>query len=146
MFPWAFDPKTNIQGYVQAEGFLFTSEFRIGNISIIPFEVRHASIATHGFYFKLPSGRSFAYASDIKSLPESNYDLLKDCDIHIFGGLRYLEHPSHMSVSESCALAKSLNSPRTYLTHLSHDIEYETHSATLPANRYFAYDGLSLEL
>lgn len=146
MFPWAFDPSMTYGGYVRATGIKFTEQFQLGDITIIPFEVEHASMATHGFKFILPSGKSFAYASDLKSMPVEHLPLLADCDLHILDGLRFTEHASHMTVGEACALAETLDSPRTYLTHLSHDIHYERDSPGLPPNCKFAYDGLNFLL
>jgi len=39
-------------------------------------------------------------------------------------------------------LADQLDSPRAYMTHLAHEIEYEREGATLAPNRFLAYDGL----
>jgi len=146
MFPWAFDPTNTNQGYVRARGIEFTDSFQIGDFHITPFPVIHASVATHGFKITLPSGQSLAYASDIKRLPEEKYDLVASCDVHILDGLRLLEHPSHMTLSEACALADTLQSPLTYLTHLSHEVDYARESAQLPPQRLLAYDGLQLHL
>lgn len=35
---------------------------------------------------------------------------------------------------------------QAYLTHLSHEIEYNTTQEILPSGIYLAYDGLKLEL
>lgn len=146
MFPWAFDENYNGRGYVRATGIPFTESFQIGDFTIRPFNVVHGSIDTHGFHITLPSGKTFAYASDMKSLPEEHINLLNECNLHIFDGLRFDKHPSHMTVSEACNLADRLNSPKTILTHLAHDIDYEITSNELPENRFLAYDGLSLTL
>ncbi len=145
MFPWAFDKQYPGLGYVKADAQEIKKEFKIGDITVIPFEVEHASIQTHGFILQLPSGKSLAYACDMKALPKESNSLLSRCDIHIFDGLRFQEHPSHMTVQEACNLADSLASPETYLTHLSHDIDYAM-ECELPKNRHYAYDGLTLTL
>jgi len=142
MFPWAFDENYGGRGYVRATGIEFSAPFMIGDFRISPFPVVHASVATHGFRIDLPSGKSLVYASDMKSLPDPAHDLVRLCDVHIFDGLRLEEHPSHMTLSEACALADQLDSPRAYMTHLAHEIEYEREGATLAPNRFLAYDGL----
>jgi len=146
MFPWGFDDKVYQRGYIRARGVEFSGIFTLGDLVVTPFEVVHASIATHGFHILFPSGNSLAYACDMKSLPGVSYDLLKSCDVHIFDGLRPNSHPSHMTSGEACELADKLGSPCTYLTHLSHEIDYELFSATLPENRHLAYDGLTLSI
>lgn len=144
MFPWAFDVNYQGRGYVRADGILFTDQFNIGDLQVTPFQVHHGSVDTHGFKFLLPSGKSFIYVPDVKTLPDEHLPLLKGCDVHILDGLRLEPHSSHMTVSEACALAQNVESPETYLTHLSHDIDYET--TPLPENVFFSYDGLSLHL
>ena len=146
MFPWAFDETYGGRGYVRAQAVEFSDDFMIGDFRIRPFEVIHASVATHGFRIDLPSGQSLAYASDIKSLPPEGKALISDCDLHIFDGLRLEPHPSHMTLSEACALADEIDSPAAYMTHLSHEIEYERETSSLPKNRHLAYDGLNLVL
>lgn len=144
MFPWAFDVNYEGRGYVKAEGKLFPDTFSLGEIQVTPFPVVHSQMETHGFHFSLPSGKSFIYAPDVKSISEEHYPLLKSADLHIIDGLRLEPHPTHMSVKEACELADLLESPETYLTHLSHDINYA--ETPLPPQRHFAYDGLSLSL
>lgn len=146
MFGWAFNEHYSGRGYVRARGIPFTEQFQVGDFTVQPFEVQHASIQTHGFLITLPSGRALAYASDIKALPEEGFTLIQGADVHVLDGLRLESHPSHMTVSEACALADELESPRTYLTHISHEVDYEKESASLPVDRFLAYDGLTFYL
>jgi len=146
MFPWAFDENYEGRGYVRGDGIEFSGAFSIGDFRITPFPVIHASIATHGFRVDLPSGKSMIYASDMKRLSDESRSIAQNCDLHILDGLRMVEHPSHMTLAEACELADELDSPCAYMTHMSHEIEYERESLNLPQNRYLAYDGLSFFL
>ena len=51
-----------------------------------------------------------------------------------------------MSVAEALESVEALKIPRAYLTHISHELDCATLSATLPNSISIAYDGLSLDL
>ncbi len=146
MFPWAFDRNYNGRGYVRADAIEFPERFEVGDFTITPFEVVHGAVQTHGFHILLPSGKVLIYASDIKALPPEADELVKEGDVHVFDGLRFEEHPSHMTVQEALALSERVHSKQTYLTHMSHEIDYSRISATLPDHCALAYDGLRLSL
>jgi len=82
-----------------------------------------------------------AYLTDCNAIPEASLALLEGLDLLIIDALRFREHDSHFSVAEAIAMAGRLGARRTLLTHLSHDVDYQRHSAGLPAGIEFAYDG-----
>jgi len=53
-------------------------------------------------------------------------------------------HPTHLSISESTEIAKSINAKQTYLTHISHETNYVAEQKKLPTNITFAYDMLTI--
>jgi len=60
--------------------------------------------------------------------------------------LRGRYHPTHFSLEESLEMIEQLQPKRAYLTHISHELEYEKTSEQLPDNVALAYDGLRLPL
>ena len=90
--------------------------------------------------------RSIAYLSDCKSIPDQTRALLMDIDILIIDALRYREHPTHLSVSESIIVAEELRAGETWFTHISHDLGHAEVEAVLPQKIRVAYDGLVLRL
>jgi phosphoribosyl 1,2-cyclic phosphate phosphodiesterase len=64
----------------------------------------------------------------------------------VLDGLRPLPHPSHMSISEACEVAREIGAPQTWLTHLTHLTDHGPDEAVLPAGVKFAHDGLRLAL
>jgi phosphoribosyl 1,2-cyclic phosphate phosphodiesterase len=60
--------------------------------------------------------------------------------------LRLTPHATHFSLDEAVAVAKELEPRMTYLTHMSHDIDYQQASRLLPPNIRPAHDGLRIEL
>ena len=87
---------------------------------------------------------SVAYVPDCKAIPDTTRSLMMDCGILIIDALRYREHPTHLCVEESIAVARHVRAAQTFFTHISHDISHASLSADLPENIHVAYDGLVL--
>jgi len=49
-------------------------------------------------------------------------------------------------VDDALEVVERIQPKMTYLTHLSHDLDYELASAKLPPNVRLAYDGLRIPL
>jgi len=43
-------------------------------------------------------------------------------------------------------MAEKINPKRTFLIHMTHDIEYDAVSDSLPEHVFLAYDGLKLQI
>ncbi len=142
MYPWAFTAHGQTVGYVHPDPRPFQENFEIQGLSITPVEVTHGSVQTHGFRFDF-NGSSIAYLSDVKSIPQESMKLLQGLDTLIIDALRPEPHPTHLSLDESIAISQELQPKTTYLTHLGHEIEWQSVSAQLPKNIHLAYDGLS---
>jgi phosphoribosyl 1,2-cyclic phosphate phosphodiesterase len=70
--------------------------------------------------------------------------LLRGVQTFVVGALREDPHPTHFNVDEAIATSKTLQPNRTYLTHVSHQLDYETTNAKLPLGIELAYDGLRI--
>jgi phosphoribosyl 1,2-cyclic phosphate phosphodiesterase len=88
----------------------------------------------------------FAYLTDCKRIPVASKEKLKGLDVMILDGLRFTEHPTHLTISEATSIAKELLPKRTYLTHMNHDVLHAEAEKRLPPNVRLAYDGLTLSL
>ena len=71
---------------------------------------------------------------------------LSGLDVLILDGLRFKAHASHFNIAQAIEMAQQIGAKRTFLTHLTHDVDYAKHSEMLPPGIEFAYDGLKLEL
>ena len=60
-------------------------------------------------------------------------------------GLRRKPHPAHFGLDQALDVIAQLGPERAYLTHTSHDLDYETVNNQLPAGVEMAYDGLQFE-
>jgi phosphoribosyl 1,2-cyclic phosphate phosphodiesterase len=143
-FHFAFDGRNRYAGYLKPEPHEITVPFQLGATTITPLPVEHGRVVTTGFRFDRPGMESVAYVPDCKAIPDTTRRLMMDCGILIIDALRYREHPTHLCVEESIAVARSVRAAQTYFTHISHDISHATLSSDLPENIHVAYDGLVL--
>lgn len=88
---------------------------------------------------------SLAYVSDIKDYPDSIFEDLKGADTLILSALRFEETKMHFSLDDAIAFSKKVEAKKTWLMHVSHDLDHEKGNAYLPENIKIAYDGLQLE-
>lgn len=107
----------------------------------------HGTVMTLGLVFtERSSGSKFVYYTDCKTVPPAAVALARGADVVTLDGLRPEPHPSHMSIEEAVAIAREIDAPQTYLTHLTHLVGYNEWTSRLPAGVALAYDGLRLSL
>jgi len=127
-------------------------KLEIHTIGLEPFETLGQRVVPvrlgHGPHFDVLGFRigDVAYCTDAKTIPEESWPKLAGLDTLVIGALRPRSHPTHMNIEEALAAAERIGARRTYLTHLSHDIDYDRDAGKLPANVFFAYDGLRIPL
>jgi phosphoribosyl 1,2-cyclic phosphate phosphodiesterase len=115
--------------------------FQIGDLEFEPLEVLHGKMPVLGFRV----GR-FAYITDVSHIPEKAIRQLEGIEYLALGGLRYLSHSKHFTLSEAAEMAQQLEARETYLVHMNHDVDHEEGNASLPESVSLAYDGLTLEI
>lgn len=115
--------------------------FHIGSLEIIPIRVMHARLPILGFRIG-----NFAYITDMKTLPESEYSKLQNLDILVINALRKDErHISHQGLESALMHISNLAPKHAYITHISHRMGlHAEEEKLLPENVSFAYDGLQL--
>lgn len=145
-FAFAFDQKNRFPGYLKPAPHEIDGPFQLGNTTITPLPVHHGRVTTTGFRFDRPGMKSLAYVPDCKTVPEATMVHLAGVEVLIIDALRYREHPTHLSVAESIALARAAGAGQTWFTHLSHDLSHATLEEELPPDIRVAYDGLVLQL
>lgn len=115
--------------------------FAIGPVSVTPVSVWHGGIATYG-YRLAAGGRSAGYVPDCQSMASDALDAFKGVDVMILDSLRHTPHFSHAHLAASLAMLATIGAPRSFLTHMCHDIDHGTVQAQLPAAVELAWDGL----
>ena len=87
-----------------------------------------------------------AYCTDTSEIEPSSRAKLAGLDVLILDALRTRPHVSHLSIDQAIEIAQALKPRRTILTHMSHEVDYESVSKTLPDGVELAYDGMRIAL
>ena len=117
--------------------------FSLFGLEVTPALVEHGS-ARECLGYRLGP---VAYVPDVKVMPDEAKHILAGAEVLILNALRRApEHPTHLTLETSAALARELRPGACYFTHMSHDIHYAHDRVGLPSNMDFAYDGLRLEI
>jgi len=123
------------------ETYVVDSPFELHGTHVIPVPVQHGERTILGYRID-----DIAYITDCSSIPDSSLELLRGLKVFIIGALRPKPHPTHFSLSQAVETALQLKPERTFLTHISHQLDYERTCASLPEGITLAYDGLKVEL
>ena len=87
---------------------------------------------------------NLAYVLDIKEYTEEIFTFLKGVKILVLSALRESPSPAHLTIDEAIVFARKAGAEKTYLSHLSHDVDHETVAKKLPQDTQLAYDGLEV--
>jgi phosphoribosyl 1,2-cyclic phosphate phosphodiesterase len=116
--------------------------FQVGDISVTPIQVMHLRMPVLGFRFG-----DFTYITDANFIEEAELDKIRGSRVLVLNALRKEKHLSHFTLSEAIELAKSLDVPQVFFTHISHQLgSHAGVSAELPAGCNLAYDGLTIQV
>ena len=116
--------------------------FFIDSIKIIPIRLMHGNLPIYGYRIE-----NMAYLTDLKTIPESEYDKLKDLDVLIINALRTEDHISHQTIAEALENIKKIKPKRAFFTHMNHHFGlHEVVQKQLPSTVLVPYDGLELHI
>ena len=148
-FPYAFFPNPNYEGgsppRVKLHRFVHYKELSLLGVTILPLPVMHGSMEVTAFRIG-----KFAYVTDCSFIPESSRAQLMDLDVLVLDGLRRRPHRTHFTLDRAVEEIELLRPQKTYLTHISHEIDHQESNAylktltTLPVE--LAWDQLVISL
>jgi phosphoribosyl 1,2-cyclic phosphate phosphodiesterase len=142
MFGYVFDPRTPKGGGLpQLDLRPIDGRFAVGDLDVVPVPLEHGKRPVLGFRFD-----RFAYLTDCNRIPADSWPLLEGLDVLVLDALRIRPHPTHFSLDEAVAIAGRIGAPRTFFTHMCHDLLHAATDARLPPGMALAYDGLVLDL
>lgn len=119
-----------------------SAPFWVQNVEVEPIEIMHHQLPILGYRIG-----TFAYLTDVKTIPESEYCKLQGLDVLVINALRIKEHLSHLNLAEALAEIEKIQPKVAYFTHISHQLGLnEEIQKKLPENVYLAYDGLEIEI
>ncbi len=113
----------------------------IGDVRVQAFEVQHGRLPVLG----LRMG-GLAYLTDVSEIPPLARARLNSLDTLIVDATRYAPHPTHFHFQRAIEVAQEVGARQTYLTHLSHDYDYDAVQADLPEGIALSYDGLRIPI
>ncbi len=144
-FDYAFSdlPETHKGSRPQLVFETITSQpFEVLGQRVVPVPMRHGPhFQVLGFRFG-----DVAYCTDTNEIPPDSLALLQGLDTLVIDALRYTPHPTHFCVDEAVALVQTLGPRRAVLTHMAHDLDYQTLRRKLPAGIEPGYDGMRIRL
>jgi phosphoribosyl 1,2-cyclic phosphate phosphodiesterase len=116
-------------------------------LSIAGFEMQvlaspHGNVSSYGFRVG-PLG----VVVDGKTITRESRKVLEGVEVLVINALWWGKpHPTHFNVEEAVAAANSLGAKRTFLTHLTHRLDYRELADRLPSDVTPAYDGLVIDI
>jgi phosphoribosyl 1,2-cyclic phosphate phosphodiesterase len=134
-----YPPLLNAQLF--KSGSMFAVDGNAGAIHATPFRVHHGEIDAMGFRFG-----DVAYSPDLKDIPDESLPHLENLDLWIIDALRYVSHPSHLTLNEALRWIERMKPKKAILTNLHTDMDYNTLCSILPSHVEPAYDGMEIEL
>ncbi len=147
LFPYALLDRPLVRGYAAFQLHPMPARLELPQGTIESTLLPHGSIQTLGLVFtERSSGKKFTYCSDCQNLSPEARALARGSDLVVLDGLRPEPHPSHMHLALAIEVARELDAPATYFTHMAHQIDHAPAQAALPAKLHFAHDGLRLKL
>ena len=139
-FDYIFKSEGNIPGTPNVLVNEVLGDFIFNNKKVVVINVFHGALPIFGFRMD-----NVAYFTDVKVIPECEYEKLKDLEILIINALRIEEHYSHLNLQDALDVISRIKPKRAYLTHISHKLGFHQNvQDKLPKNVYLAYDGLEL--
>jgi phosphoribosyl 1,2-cyclic phosphate phosphodiesterase len=115
--------------------------FEVLGQRVVPVPLAHARFNVFGFRFG-----NVAYCTDVSHIPDASWPLLEGLDVLVIDALRpHRPHPSHFGLPQALDAVNRLRPRQTYLTHMSHEMDYDSLPAQLPPGVALAHDGLAFE-
>ena len=140
-FSYAFGPaaEQSTAGYLPKLTFRRITEepFTVLGERVTPIALNHAHFDVFGFRIG-----DVAYCTDVNEIPRESWPKLEGLRVLVLDALRPRPHPGHFGLDQALDVIERLRPQQAYLTHTSHELEYEATNAMLPANVRMAYDGL----
>jgi phosphoribosyl 1,2-cyclic phosphate phosphodiesterase len=139
IFSYTFSPDSKYPNRARVTLNDLDGAAQVHEVQFTPIPVLHGELPITGYRFG-----DTAYLTDVSTIPESSFALLKGLDVLIVSALRHVPHPSHATVHQAVQWANRIGARQTWFTHISHDLGHEETNAKLPEGIALAYDGLTL--
>ncbi len=115
--------------------------FSCYGIPVVPFPQRHGRSETTGYRLG-----AMAYSTDVNDLSDEAFDIIAGVRLWVVDCLGYRKHPTHAHLDLTLQWIERVKPQLAVLTHMSHQFDYETLRAALPAGVVPGYDGLVVDM
>lgn len=115
--------------------------FTLYGQTILPVPLLHGALLSVGWRV----GR-LAYLTDVNQIPDSTWPLLDGVEIVVLGALRWTRHTTHFTIEEAVKTLERMGAKHGILTHMGHEVDYETTRKRLPDWIEPGYDGMVITL
>ena len=143
-FSYAFsDPATHAHQYaaprLRFERITDGQQIPVLGLNVQTIRLKHGDLSILGFRIG-----NVAFCTDVSTIPAASKDLLRGLDVLVLDALRHEPHPTHLHVQAAINLIRQLQPRKAYLTHMSHELDYDSLRAELPEGIEPAFDGLKI--
>jgi phosphoribosyl 1,2-cyclic phosphate phosphodiesterase len=115
--------------------------FELLGLQLLPIRIHHGQLPILGFRIG-----SAAFLTDVSTIPAHSRELLTGLDDLVINALRREPHPTHLHLEAALGLIRRLAPKRAWLTHMSHEMDYDDLVRELPPEIRPAWDGLRIVL
>lgn len=148
-FPYVFAPRTAHYGWYKPAMVPHALEaqhaplrFKVADeVEVIAFPQWHGDHLCLGYRVE-----DFAYSTDVNKLPEESLQELGNLRVWLVDCLRYNRSPTHAHLEMTLDWVERIKPERAILTHMAHELDYDTLHAELPDGVEPAYDGMVIAL
>jgi len=114
-------------------------EVKVNGTKVMPMQVMHGKLPIMALRID-----DFAYVTDMKTIDDSQKQMLEGVKCMVVNGLRHEQHPTHQTIEDAICFADELGVEMAYIIHMSHHIRpHALEMMNMPKNRVLAYDGMS---
>lgn len=147
VFGYAIGKRSKVPGYPAFLPRQMPKRLKLDDGEIRSICQSHGNYDTLGILFEeKETGKRLAYFTDCDSVSAKAIKLAKGADVVVLDGLRNRPHKSHMSIEQAVEAAQQIGAGKSYLIHMTHEIEHEATETTLPEGVFLSYDNLIVEI
>lgn len=139
VYDYTFAPNATYATRAKVEIVSLSERTQVHGVEFVRVPVLHGEMEVSGFRFG-----NAAYLTDVSTIPEESFALLKGLDTLVLPALRHKPHPSHATLQQAIAWAERIGARQTWLTHIAHELGHEETNRMLPPRIGMGYDGLEV--
>ncbi len=132
--------------YLRPKAIIVEEPFRLGRTTLTPLDLPHGRFITTGYLMSQGDRKLLAYCNDCHEIPKVELQKIAGVEVLVVDGLRYLPHPSHMTIEQAVETGRNVGAKQTYLTHMSDDVLHDAADKKLPEGFNLAFDGLTVAI